>query len=468
MITDDEIMRLFELADPARDDDGMRMVHAAGYLDALQQRSYDMTLTEITEAPTKSPRDNRWVLAAIAAAAIVLIVAGALLLTRDNDQEQVPLAPPTSVATVAPTTAVEQAAGQSVEEAIAVVRSYYDARNAYDADLAMSYLTDEAIVDNANWGSTDVFRRDVERGAAASSKALLGDCTPLDGQGPAITIRCDFEFQDIHSGELDVGPFLGNSTDVILVDGRITSIAETGPLDTNGFEQQMWDPFTAWIEAQHPGELAIMDAGGDLSDSQRQEMNRLWELRSREWVELRLTAERVAAQFLEAFEAFDAEAAGTYLATGASTEHLINQEVADYRQAIALFHAWGYEQELGSCQQVDATATELHVRCPFAYHLLGSRELGVGPFDQNYFTVTVDDASGMITKVNSSWRDADFSREVTDPFSEWATSTHPDEVEVMTLDDSPALTPEALALWEQLRLEYVQYVLGTTPTTTAA
>ena len=27
-----------------------------------------MTLTEITEAPTKPPRDNRWVLAAIVAA----------------------------------------------------------------------------------------------------------------------------------------------------------------------------------------------------------------------------------------------------------------------------------------------------------------------------------------------------------------------------------------------------------------
>ena len=108
MITDDEIMRLFELADPARDDDSARMVDAAGYLDALRTRSYDMTLTEITEAPTKSPRDNRWVLAAIVAAAIVLIVAGALVLSRDNDQDPVPVAPPTTVTPVAPTTAVEQ------------------------------------------------------------------------------------------------------------------------------------------------------------------------------------------------------------------------------------------------------------------------------------------------------------------------------------------------------------------------
>ena len=39
---------------------------------------------------------------------------------------------------------------------------------------------------------------------------------------------------------------------------------------------------------------------------------------------------------------------------------------------------------------------------------------------------------------------------------------------MMILDGRPALTPESLALWEQLRHEYVQYVLGTTPTTTAA
>jgi hypothetical protein len=100
--------------------------------------------------------------------------------------------------------------------------------------------------------------------------------------------------------------------------------------------------------------------------------------------------------------------------------------------------------------------------------LLGSRELGVGPFDQNYFTVTVDTAGGMITEVNSSWRDTEFSREVAEPFSAWVETTHPDQLEVMTLDGSPALTPESLALWEQLRLEYVEYVLGTTPTTTAA
>ena len=53
-------------------------------------------------------------------------------------------------------------------------------------------------------------------------------------------------------------------------------------------------------------------------------------------------------------------------------------ELKDYRQAIALYQAWGYEQTLGACQQGSATATGLIVRCPLTYQLLGSRELGFG------------------------------------------------------------------------------------------
>lgn len=468
MITDDEIMHLFELADPARDDDGVRTVDAAGYLDALQARSYDMTLTEITEAPTRPPRDNRWLLTAVIAAAIVLIVAGAVLLTRGDDQEPVPLAPPTTVTPVEPTTAVEPAAGQSAEEAIALVRAYFDAANAFDAELAMSFLADGVIIDGQNW-APEQLRRGIEYSAAINENLSLGECTPSEGQGPGITIRCESAYQSIRSDELGLGPFVDGSTAVVVADGKITSISSMMDFSENGFEEQVWDPFGAWIDAHHPDDRAVMyDAGERFTATE--ESIRLWEQRSREWVDARLAAEQVATEFLQAFAAFDAEAAGAYLAAGASTEHVINQRAAgaDYRQAIALSRAMGYEYELGACRQSGATATELHVRCPFAYHVLGSRELGLGPFDQNYFTVTVDDASAMITNVNSSWADGDFGRELGDPFAAWVETTRPDELEVMTANGSPALTPESFALWEQLRLEYVQYVLGTTPTTTAA
>jgi hypothetical protein len=470
-MTDEEIMRLYELADPARDDDGARTVDAAGYLDALRTRSYDMQLIDTTEAPPKSPRDNRWVLGAIAAAAIVLIVAGALLLTRDGGDEA-PATPPTTLTPVAPTTAVapttvEQTAGQTVEDAIALVRAHYDAANAFDAELASSFLADGVIINGETWGP-ERFRLGIEFAAATDEKDLLGDCTPIASQEPGVTIRCEFQYQGIRSQELGLGPFLRGSARVVVADGKITSIGSMADHSENGFEEQVWDPFNAWMEANHPGDVAALepDLGGAEKSNATEESNQLWEQRTREYVELRLTAERIAAEFLEAFGAFDAEAAGTYLADGASTEAIVNENVQDYRQAIALYQAWGYEQQLGSCQQVTATATGLEVRCPFTYHLLGSGETGLSPYEGSYFTVTVDNETGMITDVVNTWSGDDFMREYGDAFTSWVTA-HPDAEARMSIDGGPALTPESLALWEQYRHEYVQHVLAGTPTTAA-
>jgi hypothetical protein len=464
VITDDEVMRLYELADPARLDDGVRTVDAAGFLDALQQRSYDMTLIDINEAPTESPRDRRWMLAAIAAA-IVLIVAGAVILNRDGG-DKAPATPPTTVTPVVPTTSAGPTP-QSAEEAIALVRGHFDAANAFDAELARSFLADGAIIDGEEWGP-DRFRRGIEFSAATGEQYVLGECRPGAGPGPTITVRCELGYQGIRSGELGLGPFLDGAINVIVDDGKITSIGTTSDLSENGFQDQMWDPFSAWINATHPDDVAVMyaDGGGTEKSTATEASIRLWDLRTREYVELRTAAERAAAEFLGAFADFDADAVGSRLATGASTEGIVTEDVQDYRQAIALYQARGYEQQLGSCQQVAATPTALVVRCPFSYHLLGSRELGVGPFEGSTFGVTVDNESGTISGVVNTWVDSEFMREVGDPFTSWVTATHPEAEATMWVDGEPATTPESLALWEQYRLEYVQHVLGT-PTTIA-
>jgi hypothetical protein len=463
VITDDEIVRLFQLADPDRHDDATVMVDAAGYLEALQTRSDDMTLIDTAEAP---PRNNKWQLPTLIAAAIILVVAGSVLLTR-GDGESVPLAPPTTIAPVAPTTAVEPVAVQTADDAIAVVRSYYDARAAYDTEGALSLLTDEAIA-TGSWGSPEKFRSELELSRAIKAQALLGDCTPVDGQGRGITIRCDFDVHDLRSEELGLGPFGDNSTEVVIVDGKISSIVESSPLETNGFIEQIWDPFSDWVAAKHAGDGEAMYGDRVLSDGPSEESIELFQQRSREWVDARLAAERVSTQFLEAFAAFDADAAGSYLADGASTERIIGEDVQDYREAIALYQAWGYEQTLGACSQVDATATGLKTRCPFRYHLLGSRELGSGPYDGSYFTVTVDDETALITKVESTWGPDDFSRSVAEPFTNWVTTNFPNDAAVMSNGGGPALTSESLALWDQHRREYVQHVQSNTSTTTAA
>ena len=211
----------------------------------------------------------------------------------------------------------------------------------------------------------------------------------------------------------------------------------------------------------------MFDNGGTEKSRATEESNRLWQQRIDEYVQLRVPAERAAVSFLEAFAAFDAEAAGSYLADGASTEAIVTEDVQDYREAIALYQALGYEQQLGACQQVGATATGLQVTCPFAYHLLGSDEIGAGPFEGSAFTVTVDNATGLITDVVNDWRGDAFLQAVGDGFIDWVRTTHPEAEATMSVNGGPALTPESLALWEQYRHEYVQYVLGNTPTTTA-
>ncbi len=474
MITDDEIMRLFELADPARDDDGVRLVDAAGYLDALRTRSYDMQLIDTPEAPTKTPRDNRWILAAIVAAAIVLIVAGALILSRD-DGDQVPATPQTTVAPPEPTIPVEQGEAMSADQAIALVRSYFDALNAHDADAALGFLADTATV--PSWsqgraqptliGSPDTFRVENESAAATNTQMLLGDCTTVGADGPGFSVRCAFETQDLRSDQLGLGPYGGSSVDVAVADGKIASIATTDmtsdPTEADRWVRQVWDPFGAWINAQHPDDAAVMFA----DDTPNAASIALWDLHTREYVQLRLAAEQAATQFLEAFGAFDAQAAGAYLADGASTERIVTEDVQDYTEAIELYQALGYRQELGACQQVNATATALSVQCPFSYDLMGSQDMGLGPFEGSRFVVTVDSATGKITQVVNVWNDTNFMREVGTPFIDWVTATYPDAEAVMSVNGSPALTSESLALWALYRDEYVQHVLASPPATTA-
>jgi Immunoglobulin-like domain of bacterial spore germination len=104
VITDDEVMRLFERADPARLDDSAPVIDAAGYLDTLRTRSIDVTLTKTPPAPTGPSSRHRWRIIAAAAAAVVLIAGAAVVLTARSsptDETSPTTAPATSLDRVA-------------------------------------------------------------------------------------------------------------------------------------------------------------------------------------------------------------------------------------------------------------------------------------------------------------------------------------------------------------------------------
>jgi hypothetical protein len=100
LITDDEVMRLFERADPARTDETAPVINTAGYLDALQARSSNVTLIDTEPTPTGPTSRHRWLIAA-AAAAVVAIVVGAIVLAARNDttEPQIPAGPVPSAST---------------------------------------------------------------------------------------------------------------------------------------------------------------------------------------------------------------------------------------------------------------------------------------------------------------------------------------------------------------------------------
>ena len=100
MITDDEVMRVLEQANPASVDDPIPMLDAAGYRDLLDARNTTMTLIDNEPTTSEPSSGRRWPILIAAAAAVILVIARRA--TRDDDAA--PADQPSPTATVPPTT----------------------------------------------------------------------------------------------------------------------------------------------------------------------------------------------------------------------------------------------------------------------------------------------------------------------------------------------------------------------------
>ena len=86
MITDDEVMRVLEQANPASVDDPIPMFDIARYRDVLDVWNTTTTIIDIEPTPTASTSGRRWPILIVAAAAVVLVV-GALVGSGDDDTQ---------------------------------------------------------------------------------------------------------------------------------------------------------------------------------------------------------------------------------------------------------------------------------------------------------------------------------------------------------------------------------------------
>jgi hypothetical protein len=289
VITDDEVMRLFERADPARVNDPAPVIDATGYLDTLRTRSIDVTLTETPPTGRGPTSRHRWQVIAAAAAAVVLITGSALVLaTRDDPAE--------------PTT-TEPTTGQLTPEegAEEIAMGFVNAYGAFDADRLETYLSDDAVF----VGPSALLPRTPEERRLAMSmleavryKQPIVRCGRPDNSLSATgtRIRCTFDFQALRSDEIALGPYRGSYFDLTVRDGKI--VQARLQLALQEFFPQMWKPFETWVSREYPEDVAVMyeqrprAQGGEAeSDAMArtwwqlsEESIRLWDQHTRDYV----------------------------------------------------------------------------------------------------------------------------------------------------------------------------------------
>jgi hypothetical protein len=271
VITEDDVMRLLERADPVRDRGAAPAVDAAGYLDAaLHARSTTLTLIDTEPTPTEPTSGRRRVIViAGAAAAVVAIVAAGLVLAARGDDRQ----------TVIP------AAAPPPEE---VARGFLDAYGAFDAERALTYLTDEAIARLAGTAAAantrDEFRLELALLEAQGYKQTITGCEPQADSASGTTVRCSYDFHGIRSDEMGLGPYSDNYWDLTVRDGKLVSATSSIAFMTNGFSEQVWEPFAEWVATAYPDDVVRMyDSGSQTDFRLSEESIQLWEQRSREY-----------------------------------------------------------------------------------------------------------------------------------------------------------------------------------------
>ena len=168
----------------------------------------------------------------------------------------------------------------------AVAREFLDAYGSFDADRALTYLTDDAIAKGIadGWDTTVEFRLGLAHYRAQGYKQTVNDCEPVGNSESGVSLVCTFDMHAIRSDEIGLGPYTGNHWNLTVRDGKIVSAKQQIAFGTNGFSEQMWEPFARWVRVEHSDDVLAMYAD-ESQEMQRftKESNRLWEQHTAEY-----------------------------------------------------------------------------------------------------------------------------------------------------------------------------------------
>src|SRR5262245_47705104 len=140
---------------------------------------------------------------------MLALVVGALALAGCSD-DSAQDASSSTASTAAPATPAANA------DPVDVAREFVDAYGDADADRALAYLTEDAVVER--WRTPDDFRMELSFHHATGAKQMVRACEEQGDSADGTTVRCAFEYHDFYSDEIGRGPFTGSSWDVVVRD----------------------------------------------------------------------------------------------------------------------------------------------------------------------------------------------------------------------------------------------------------
>jgi hypothetical protein len=351
--------------------------------------------------------------------------------------------------------------------AVDLATAFLEAYAAFDADKAASYLADSAVAEfGAFGGDVQDLRLELSQEQATGFKLLLDSCEAQNSSPSGTSVRCAYDYHGIRSDEIGLGPYSGSWFDITVLEGEIVSVSDHIQLMSNGFSSEVWEPFAVWVSTIYPEDAAIMYWDGSLNSRLTEESIPLWEQRSIEYVAVARDgagAQNIGNQFIEAYAAFDADKAASYLAADADLSEFTG-DVEGLRPSIRWAEATGFQRLFDSCVATGATPTLMSVRCPYDFHGIRSEEIGLGPYSGSWVDIAIED--GRIVSVSDDivFMENGFSEQMWEPFAQWIGRTYPDDGAVMYLNwpniFTAQLTEESIGLWEEHSIEYVAVVSG--------
>jgi Tol biopolymer transport system component len=334
--------------------------------------------------------------------------------------------------------------------AIEIALGFLDAYGAYDADRALSYLTDEAIDDARPVEiarTPEEFRLELALLEAIHYRHTITGCEEVSESPAGTAIRCTFDMHEFGSDEVGLGPYTDNYWDLTVRDGTLTAAVSSWAFDTNGSSHERWEPFADWVRRNYPDEvLALYTDDSQVQFVDSEEAVLLLARRVNEFVAEEVARLEPARALMAAWVAGDGDAAAALFTPDGTWEDLAGEQLPalhDWLRAI------GAEYRSDGCTVRPQLAD---VECPYSVDNDLTRSLGTGPIANSF---VVDSADGGIASVN------DVPNEQLDEvwlvFLDWVNRNHGDDAERMFMTGSilPLLDATSIELWIQHVDEFV-------------